>query len=1061
MGRKATSLKSKGTSPIPLPHDGPIFYFLENPHALESSILGTEDIQQALNILQGNGSLSESTSVSSLMISDLCQALITAERDKVQLSALQSFKNAMVNSKKSRLSEETECIPPSLASSLYRLFLEWSLSEDTSIPLRRAIQSSLTVLDVKEEEIAREVLTSMWNPTPFWKNPLHTLDVACGNPFLLSILQESLFEDCLIFIHRQWIYPLLNSKTIENNNDNGDFVAEGVRLSNILKILLNSAATMTARIPSLSDFQSYVVRLMTCPAMPMEGFTTLGILYGKLHFRSTSLSADPREAANAAITTIQQLNDIQRASLSQFARLSMVQGIAATLESQSLTISVDDTSALEACWRYSLHSCQVATDPMVRWAAIKGLSTLASRWKQLAQTSDSLTSERQDPLIQETLQVVLQAWENPPLKKLGTAIPGVFTSLVNLLSEQQRNDLCCTVLNQPLTRKGRYLALEILLPYFPPGQSLQVESLLDGIGDRGPNTGPIADLWTKILGYSWEQQQLLSPSCVATDRLENWMSQWVPSLSRALVLGKLSRRKQVSSFCIVRIFDLMKQTESLQPYLGTTLVQLLNQIAALKAEPPAQSQTIAVVTESIADRVLWAHLELSRQINTLKGMETNVKEAIARHVPRERLYYAMENATSSLRLVACQALEAVVIQAYSETIQHEAEVWKNALPFSIKTTDGKEYIPSLLQYLTQFLDRFSALESLSARSNEPNILPKFYDFVANFLLKELFLRQSAYPGTVADKENFSLLLLESILSFVLQDQTYTSDNCVVRSGAIFSRKRTIAEQTTMSALLRAILDQEVFGALFSLLHSIWDNTRNVAFRTLSKLVMAAQSQEACLPNAYCAADEIKAWKARGIYLASSPRQREADTGARILAFLYMTQTGEKNRLHFAKELVNLLVIRLEAMKQSLQTILRESGSEEVASLDIGKNLPMAHGILRGLYLITEYERRQKIPSPNSREQDGMSELYSELIVVCCEAIQLSLNVVADVRDGEILDGMDELTLESRKDAPKDKGVKSFTPLNVNAGAIGANGTFSRLSSSVDEGKLAIQRVVVS
>ncbi len=73
--------------------------------------------------------------------------------------------------------------------------------------------------------------------------------------------------------------------------------------------------------------------------------------------------------------------------------------------------------------------------------------------------------------------------------------------------------------------------------------------------------------------------------------------------------------------------------------------------------------------------------------------------------------------------------------------------------------------------------------------------------------------------------------------------------------------------------------------------------------------------------------------------------------------------------------------------------------------------------------------------------------------------------MADVRDGEMIEGMDS-EIPLGKDATKSRGCntqRSMT-LNVNTGAIGGNGILSKLSSSDKQqakSKLAMQRIVVS
>ena len=81
--------------------------------------------------------------------------------------------------------------------------------------------------------------------------------------------------------------------------------------------------------------------------------------------------------------------------------------------------------------------------------------------------------------------------------------------------------------------------------------------------------------------------------------------------------------------------------------------------------------------------------------------------------------------------------------------------------------------------------------------------------------------------------------------------------------------------------------------------------------------------------------------------------------------------------------------------------------------------------------------------------------------IFCGAIQMSLKIIADTHDRESIEELGDAT-SINEDVVGARG--SGTPLNVNTGAIGANGTVSRLSHKDQEDlgrRLATQRVVVS
>jgi hypothetical protein len=303
--------------------------------------------------------------------------------------------------------------------------------------------------------------------------------------------------------------------------------------------------------------------------------------------------------------------------------------------------------------------------------------------------------------------------------------------------------------------------------------------------------------------------------------------------------------------------------------------------------------------------------------------------------------------------------------------------------------------------------------------------------------------------------------LEWILAFATQDQSFVSDSCVARNGVMFNRRRCSEEISTMRKVLSSLLHREVFAALFALLHSVWDSTRSGAFRCLSKLVIVGQSRKIELPMEYQATEERNALQTRGVYLASSPRQREADTGARMLAYLYMSLDCEIDRDRYLNSLVDLLQSRLSSMKDELKSILKgTSGTEERGD---GRDLPLAHGIIHAVRLAVEH-RRTLTRHQGTGSNSVNTSLFERMIEVFCQGIQVSLAVVADVRDGEMIEGMDdEIAVDERKKV-KDKSSGSTPLMNVNTGAIGANGVISSITAKDEQeakAKLAMQRIVVS
>jgi hypothetical protein len=159
-------------------------------------------------------------------------------------------------------------------------------------------------------------------------------------------------------------------------------------------------------------------------------------------------------------------------------------------------------------------------------------------------------------------------------------------------------------------------------------------------------------------------------------------------------------------------------------------------------------------------------------------------------------------------------------------------------------------------------------------------------------------------------------------------------------------------------------------------------------------------------------------------------------------------------LECINDLAHCLEVRLADMKKCLECFLY-GDEHEISALENGKQLPLAHGIIRAILLTIQHQNHFASTLHEADTADGMkTQLFEHLIGIFCAAIQLSLKVVADVREGEYIDGMEEYAVENSKS----------TPLNVNTGAIGANGSFTRLSgnsATEQENRLALQRVVVS
>lgn len=449
--------------------------------------------------------------------------------------------------------------------------------------------------------------------------------------------------------------------------------------------------------------------------------------------------------------------------------------------------------------------------------------------------------------------------------------------------------------------------------------------------------------------------------------------------------------------------------------------------------------------------------------------------SIKAHFSLAVLRSALRHFSSTIRLVAFQAIRPIVLASLSEeassplgTITQELDLWKECFRFAIKA-DGKEYRSSLLHCLTSFIDRISNEEAAlnegtlrisdsGNRSFAPVTLPVLHSFVVDFLIRNVVVQKAAYPGSVAEKETFSIELLECILSFVSRDFGVANKAMISKSGAVYDRRRRDSENLTAKTVIEALLENEVVAALFSLLHSMWDGIRSSALHLLFRLILAAQANKLGVAPELLSARNRRGMEARAIYLASSPRQREADTGARILAFLTASLGEESDREKYMDKYIALLEERLAAMKEMLGVLLLgKLGSRSGG----GTRLPLAHGIIHSLRLIVEHNA---VVSTHSQTllSANMNGSYKKMAAMFCWAIQISLSVVADIKEGSLIDGMDENFVMSNETVGD--SVESATPLNVNTGAIGANGTFSSVKvadSDQQTRRIAVQRVVVS
>lgn len=1061
---------------------------------------------------------------------------------------------------------------------LYRILLEWMLSIHTPTPMRRAISSFLggveqrlahteTMVDgddvddgaapSKEHEedsslmVIVVVLQSILDSSSCWKDSLHSLQelllwLSPNHDLSWGVLNVVSPAQILAFLQKK-SQELLRAdangaSTASSTNNSTETVAKLIDKTILLHLQLNQQRSknnednlVQHQLDSVvvNDLREFLWQSL--PAVNANQLLSLGVALGRTLQSSCCDEQDNNEDLLALLQVSRKRatllsSDLQRAAVLQ--GLVMVVPITTSVNNNNANNDDKNITMMEEL----MNDCQLlverATDPEIRLLALKGIRALMSRINAVLDGSNSndetihcLVQQRMAPA---TLATILQAWENPQTRKLANAVPALFESLVRLVLKQRRlypNDssgnffaqLVERLLAQPPHRKGRYLALETLLPITgarallgpSPNQQKQdgcvespssscstrlIRDLMNGMGDQGHNTGVIADLWSKILqqllvemsikdsdmGSKEEEESDKSHSSSNREIPEEWTNIWVPTLASALVSIDLSRRRRVAAFCLPRIASVIGGASEKIPKrseLAHLFGALLHQIENFRLLSPIAVGTSATVLsksrETFDDRILWAELEIIRYaaqygLPTSKLSDSSQSEnvfysIVAKVLPYERLRFGLVHSSPTIRVAAMQVMGSAiatyncelssVANASFESIKLELQLWKYALPFAVKT-DGKEYISSVLLCLIAFLDRLSLVEATNcgtrkgALESNPS-LPMLHSFIADFLVGDLFVMQTAYPGTVACKEAFALALLECVLVFASRNHPLALDSKLLqKTSPIYNRKRLDAEEETSLNVHKALLDREVIGSLFSLLHSNWDHTRPMCFRLLAGLVVLSRVSTIPLPTEISAAWARRNIESRALFLASSPRQREADTGARILAFLYLSAPSGDKR-HFLGGLVDLLDCRLTAMKEKLSDLLSDK-----ASILGGRQLPLAHGIVQALRVILEEDQHVLLIDDDSTQ--GLVAIFDRTATYLCRALKVSLAVVADMKDGEEMEGLD-----TEIGAGTDYTVTSKAI--VNPSAIGANGIFSSIHRSSKEEvvrRQASQRIVV-
>ena len=681
------------------------------------------------------------------------------------------------------------------------------------------------------------------------------------------------------------------------------------------------------------------------------------------------------------------------------------------------------------------------------------------------------------------------------------------------------------VLEQPTNRKGRYIALEALLKDKAVGAKLMelgggsalIQSFIEGISDSESVARPIADLMGKLLCSVREEMNakagivdLSNPAGSKKDRrkreaaskrkreqghveaivaqpqlLPAWIELWADPVARAMLSPVHRRRTRVADFCLP-ILETLSGGPTRRIELSHCFASILEKLNSFSG--PGLD----------ADRILWAKLEVVRQARNQKmtklSMLTAVlQRAVAEAVPRSMLQSALTHNDSTIRLAALSTLDAFLPSYTDESesesttalglISQELDLWRGALLYGCKCS-GKEHISQMVKCLENVLVRASNVQAEAReidQSDETSTGIVDRDIVVlfcDFLISDLFVKHGSYPGTVADKEAFALPLAACVLSFACDGKILSKSIVVAaaksasdkpkkrsKNKGVTNRKLTPEQLASRERILRRLVTTEVFGSILSLLHSMWDRTRALAYEFICDLINQALLASISLPPMILSSQGQRSWQARAFHLAASPRQREADTGGRMLAVLYAASSPMERKEYLA----NILTLSSDRIDAMTATLSGESFGQQP--------LPLAYGLLQALRLMLQENRalaeRDAVLAANPDEaiRSDSVDAYMKVVAVASQAIQTSLSIVADIkRGGEDGDGDDvgdeDMAVETpaAPEGPMEvEAADPATPLNVNTGAIGANAVYSSIKAGNEEAKkerYALQRVIV-
>ena len=525
-----------------MPKDGPVLWLVKNESSLDTrDLVGIAESLELLSLAR-NKSANELESVGKSPSQRLWSTLLSTDQLRAQLQALQAYRSTLLHHLSSgEVSDENELI------GTYRLLLEWALCDDIPTSLRRAIHSNLDTLAsicVQDAFIVREQVVSSVLDEQHWTNPLRilfeTLNYEPTREVIVQNIESRSMTLSLLAKETGTLQPLLDEHSYYNkayrpspqnmmSRDVLTAMEKCVEAATALKLFLTpvlltwdeSSMYLSSQMESLHDF---LWLSLTCRGMPPDDLNLIGVTHGQALLFRWRCKSEGHSSLCIESQAVEHVEAITKDdSLPPLNKLAAVQGITATLPNEVM-FSQSPPIFSNSLAPYVLNQCRSATGAAVRLSALRGLHTLINRCRSFMSLLDEQGLSHVIVLAHNTLEVVLQAWESPPVRQVASAIPGLFNSLIALIrspslnnddpivtSLSNLNGLVKRILDLPPNRKGKYLALESLLPEVGArfliavaGDELVV-TLITAITGRGHNAVAIADLLGKLLSLLREE----------------------------------------------------------------------------------------------------------------------------------------------------------------------------------------------------------------------------------------------------------------------------------------------------------------------------------------------------------------------------------------------------------------------------------------------------------------------------------------------------------------------------------------------------------------------------